>query len=124
VTSFTAAIRTVYFARPVGQIEPIKIGCTRAVERRMQQLRCEVRSELEVVAAIPGSMDDERRIQSLCWHDRIRGEWFKHSLVLELLMEAAARGELDIESLPAARVRAMPEKNYWRERAKLAAQPA
>jgi len=118
MTLFTEQVRTVYFARPIGKREPIKIGCTSNVTNRLQQLRPIARSELELVAAIPGSMDDERRIQSLCWHDRIEGEWFKWSSVLQILMDAAARNELEIDALPAARIRRKPEISAAKARAK------
>lgn len=109
MTHFTSIPRTVYFARPIGKIEPIKIGCSKRVERRLQQLRWVARSELELLAAIPGSLDDERRIQSLFWHDRIEGEWFSWSRGLQILIDAAARGELEIDALPVTRILRKPE---------------
>jgi len=110
VTHYTAKVRTLYFARPKGQLGPVKIGCATNVKNRIQQLRPFGMSALELVASIPGSMDDEWRIQSLFWHDRLEGEWFNWSRGLQILMDSAARGELDIEALPPRRIRHMPER--------------
>jgi hypothetical protein len=119
MTGYTAAIRTVYFVRPVGELGPVKIGCSANVERRRAQLQTEADKRLEIVAAAPGSMDDERRIHSLFWHDHIRREWFNWSPILQLLIDAVARGEADWAALPPTRIRRMPGKRRpWTEEQK------
>lgn len=110
MTNYTAKLRTVYFIRPAGERGPVKIGCSIDAERRLAQLQIEADDRLEIVASASGSMDDERRIQSLFWHDRIRREWFNWSPVLQLLIDAVARGEADWAALPPTRVRRMPER--------------
>jgi hypothetical protein len=120
MTAYTRAQRTIYFIRPVGKSGPVKIGCSLRPEKRRQQLQAAARRPLEIAAATPGSMDDERRIHSLFWHDHMHGEWFNWSQCLQLLIDAAVRDELDIEALPAARVRRMPGKRRpWTEEQKL-----
>lgn len=112
MTAYTARPRTIYFIRPVGEMGPVKIGCSKNPEKRLQQLSCIERRKLEILATVPGNMDDERRIQSTFWHDHLYNEWFGWSRMLHVVVAAAARGELDIDALPPARVRRMP----WRDR--------
>lgn len=108
MTSFSAVPRTVYFIRPAGERGPVKIGCSVNPEKRLAQIQVEHDSRLEIVATAPGSLNDERRVQSLFWHDHIRREWFNWSTYLQLLIDAAARGDADWETLPPTRVRRMP----------------
>ena len=120
MTRHTELMRTVYFVRPAGKRGPIKIGCSLYPEIRLQQLQTySRRGALEMAASVPGNMDNERRLHSLFWHDREEGEWFKWSKVLQLVVDAAARGELDIDALPPARVRRMPGmRRPWTEEQK------
>lgn len=110
MTLYTAAPRTIYFIRPVGCPGHVKIGCSIHPETRRRQLQTEAGRPLEIIAQIAGSLDDERRIHSLFWHDHIRREWFNLSPILQLLIDAVRRGDADISALPEARVRRMP----WR----------
>lgn len=115
--------RTVYFVRPVGERGPVKIGCSIRPEKRRQSLQVSERRPLEFAAQIPGSLRDEQRIQSLFWHDHIGGEWFNWSPILQILIDAAARGEAEIENLPPARVRRQPpgKRRPWTDEQKMAA---
>jgi hypothetical protein len=68
--------RYVYFIRQVGGVGPIKIGCSRNVGERLENLMIWSPMPLEVLAAAPGGYKLERNIQE-CFADLFsHKEWF------------------------------------------------
>lgn len=68
--------RWVYFVRPIGNVGPIKIGCTNNVERRLEQVEAWSPARLEVIVAIPGSPAIEHYLHTRFAEYRLHGEWF------------------------------------------------
>lgn len=96
-------LRHVYFIRPIGQLGPIKIGCTRTSYRRLQQLRTWSPLPLELVAELPGGKAVERQFHDRHAEFRSHGEWFNWSPTLERDMDLIAAGQFDASVLPAVR---------------------
>lgn len=71
-----------YFIAPVGG-GPIKIGCTRCVEQRLQALMLWSPNRLEILATVPGYFRDELFLQWMFREHHLHHEWF--SPVPELL---------------------------------------
>lgn len=76
----------IYFARPVGEVGPIKIGCSVYPKSRVSQMTIDYKTPLELIAEYPGDNAIERRIHRLFAADRIRfgnkggcTEWFTAS---------------------------------------------
>lgn len=112
-------MRKIYFIRPVGERGPVKIGCSVNPEKRRQSLQSARGAPLEIAASIPGTMIEEQRAHCLFWHDHLGGEWFEWSPVLQLLLDAIARGEADLNALPPLRTRRMPgRRKPWTDEQK------
>ena len=76
--------RLVYFLRPVGQIGPIKIGCS-----KLPALR------LELIWAVPGTHPDKRTLHGMFVKHHIHGGWFGASKELLALIDYCEQhGEL------------------------------
>jgi len=65
----------IYFVRVVGH-EPIKIGFSEDVSRRLAAFRTHHWGNVEVLLVMPGLRDDEKAIHQRFEPHRIRGEWF------------------------------------------------
>lgn len=83
----------VYFIKPVGALGPVKIGCSIDPVKRLQQLMVWSPVRLEIIAAFPGSYDDETAIQGMFSDSRSHGEWFHHSERLATFVERIRGGE-------------------------------
>lgn len=68
--------RHVYFAKPVGQDGPIKIGCSNDVFRRIEQMSGWSPVPLELMATVPGCPADEHQLHREFAEYRLHGEWF------------------------------------------------
>jgi hypothetical protein len=65
----------VYFVEAVGS-DRIKIGKTRAVDARLQQLQVTSPFKLRILKVIRGGVDEDLRWHDRFKHLRVHGEWF------------------------------------------------
>jgi hypothetical protein len=101
----------VYFARVVGTVGPIKIGCSCWPANRVRQLGIDTKTNCEVIAEIPGSFLLERNVHLKFAHLRCDGpsradrdapiagatEWFQAAPDLLAFIEQAKKiGELPL----------------------------
>lgn len=99
----------VYFVKPIGMTEPIKIGYSLNPVERLNTLMAWAPFHLEVVATAPGEMKDEYRVHC-CFADlHSHREWFKAGpRLLEAIQKIAAGASLseaiDLEN-PVGRIR-------------------
>lgn len=88
-------MKCVYFFRPVGQIGPIKIGCSTTPEHRLEQYAAWSPLMLELIATAPGSHADEHALHGKFRKYHLHGEWFGASKdLLALIDHVQATGEL------------------------------
>lgn len=99
MTLYTERPRTIYFIRPIGMRGPIKIGCSYSPDRRRSTLETWSPFPLEIVAEMPGCMDDERRLHSLFRAQHKSREWFDWTPELQRVVDAVAAGRFDLTSL-------------------------
>jgi hypothetical protein len=66
----------IYFIRDAAGSR-IKIGTTIRLSERLKQLTCESGDELEVLAVLSGSYEEESRLHQQFAHLRTVGEWFE-----------------------------------------------
>lgn len=107
----------VYFARLISGDGPIKIGCSLAPQRRVEDLMLWSPYPLELVATMPGGYDLEQR-----WHRRFAAhhshhEWFHPSPDLIVAITAVKSGCFRDEMLhvpPGTRsIHYRPENGEW-----------
>lgn len=79
---------TVYFIRPVGVPDQVKIGFTNDLPRRLQALGTEFANGVELLAQCDGGTDVERAFHETCKADWRHGEWFSLSPLLASLIHA------------------------------------
>lgn len=70
-------------------VEFVKIGFTNDLARRVSELQVGSPHELEVLLAIPGSLEDEAWVHEKFRAWRVRGEWFAFTGALVDWVEAA-----------------------------------
>ncbi len=88
-------MKRVYFLRPIGQLGPIKIGCSVQPELRLDSLTIWSPVRLELICSVPGGHSDERTLHAMFDKHRVHGEWFGASKeLLGLIDHCAATGEL------------------------------
>lgn len=81
----------IYFVKPVGIEGPIKIGCTRHLGERLDQLLKWSPVPLEILATAPGNFTLEKRIHAIFKDDFRHKEWFTPSpRLLEAIEQVAA----------------------------------
>lgn len=85
--------RYIYFLRPVGQLGPIKIGCSNDVERRLKTYCSWSPVRLEVIVSVPGSFDLERKLHELFASAHSHLEWFHPVHELLVGVEALKVGQ-------------------------------
>ncbi len=68
----------IYFVRP-RRAKVVKIGFASDIQKRLATLQTGHHSKLEIMASIPGTMQDEHRWHKRFVGDRVRGEWFNLS---------------------------------------------
>ena len=90
----------VYFVRPVGQLGPVKIGCSVYPKARLQQLAHWSPFELEVVAEMDGDRSIEARLHRKFLDSQNRLEWFNWTPELETVIEQVKAGTFKVDSLP------------------------
>lgn len=87
-------MKRIYFLAPIGG-GPIKIGCSDIPARRLREIQFWSPYPLEVLTSAPGSLKDERRIQTAFESSWSHGEWFKATPDLYALVNSIrASGEL------------------------------
>lgn len=87
--------KRIYFLRPVGQIGPIKIGCSVAPDKRLIAIQAWSPLPLELVAICVGKNAHEQNLHARFIADRLHGEWFIWSEELQYVMDhVASHGEL------------------------------
>lgn len=88
-------MKRVYFLRPVGQLGPIKIGCSKLPELRLETLTVWSPMRLELICSVPGTHKDERTLHGMFHKHHVHGEWFGASKeLLALIDHCQATGEL------------------------------
>jgi hypothetical protein len=102
---------TVYFVRkntdPFG---PIKIGFTRKMEARLEQLNRAVDGGVFVFASCEGGAAREREFHQKLAAHRLEGEWFSPSD--EVLSEIEALGSIAQQTDPLTRDRVLPDDEF------------
>lgn len=87
--------KLVYFLRPVGQLGPIKIGCSKLPALRLETLTTWSPVRLELICSVPGSHKDEHTLHGMFARHHVHGEWFGASKELLALIDyCEAHGEL------------------------------
>jgi hypothetical protein len=73
------------------EMQAVKIGYTsQPVEQRLFQIQCSSPHKLALLAAMPGTQEDELRFHQQYAHLRIHREWFRLDEVLRGLIEVIA----------------------------------
>ena len=96
----------VYFLRPVGRRGPIKIGCSRWPEDRLEAYTRWSPTPLEIAATIEADQKIERLLHAAFRPFRLHHEWFAWSPELEALLVSAAAGTFDLATLQPRRAAA------------------
>lgn len=79
--------KRIYFLRPVGQVGPIKIGCSVDAENRLATYIPWSPIKLEIVVTAAGSHMEERRLHGMFGKDWLHHEWFGASKELLALID-------------------------------------
>ncbi len=85
-------MREVYFLKPVGMDGPIKIGCSKWPENQLGVYGSWSPFPLEIIVAIPGSIDLEKNIHECFVDCHSHAEWFHASPRLVAAIEALTAG--------------------------------
>lgn len=99
---------TIYFIQS-GKDGPVKIGKTRNVQRRMNELQVASFHELHLLHYFKADAFIEGAFHEALADHRIRGEWFAAEPALEILREITPLGFDDIIHLIAQRITARDE---------------
>lgn len=93
--SRASAKGNIYFMRRADGVGAIKIGCSKWPAMRLRAMTQWSPEQLEVVATVPGTFADERRLHRQFNEFRLHGEWFEAApAVLAAMSRAATLGEL------------------------------
>lgn len=85
----------IYFMRRADGVGPVKIGCSKWPEQRLQALQIWSPEPLEIVAAVAGTFADETRLHREFAEHRLHGEWFEATpRVLSAIARIVATGQL------------------------------
>lgn len=103
----------VYFARQVGGIGPVKIGCTGLPQSRLENLMQWAPYPLEIAATIPGNEALEWRFHARFIEQHSHKEWFHPSKALDEVIRQVAAGTFDVNTLPSA----IRLQDHFRQRA-------
>jgi hypothetical protein len=87
-----AALRYIYFMRPIGGDGRIKIGCSYKPARRLIAISVHSPYELEIIGVGKGAIPDEHLLHDYFAADRLHREWFRSSPELLTVIEMMGRG--------------------------------
>lgn len=90
----------VYFAKPVGQSGPIKIGFSKSPQSRIQDLLLWSPIDLELICVVSGEAWWERRAHCYFAESHWRSEWFHSSQKLINAIERLRNGGPFLEVVP------------------------
>jgi len=93
-------MKRVYFIKPIGFDGPIKIGITRDVGRRLDDLMKWSPLDLHLICSIDGGPRTEARIHRMLAETHRHKEWFHPSAKLSRLIERIQDGSYREELLP------------------------
>jgi hypothetical protein len=93
-------MKSVYFIKPVGMTGPVKIGCARDVDKRLDELMSWSPVDLEVLATVPGDFNLENRIHRMFFLSHRRHEWFDWSPELGELIRLILDGKFTEAIVP------------------------
>lgn len=85
------AAGAVYFIRAVNGKGPVKIGFSTNAKGRLKTLQTSNHGELEIIAAIEGTHEDEHSLHAEFNALRLKGEWFKFEGKLKAYVESLPR---------------------------------
>lgn len=87
----------VYFVQ-VGSRGPVKIGYTRLLKRRMNQLRVDNWQPITLLSFIPNAtLADEQMLHRTFARDELRSEWFRKSKRMAALIDDINREAADAQ---------------------------
>lgn len=87
-----SAPKLIYFIKPVGMDGPIKIGCSYAPKRRIEDLSVWSPFPLEILATADGGYDVERKLHQRFAYAHSHREWFNPVPELTAAVHDIARG--------------------------------
>lgn len=87
-----AALRYIYFMRPIGADGRIKIGCSYKPARRLVTIAAHSPYELEIIGVGKGNIADEQLLHDYFAADRLHSEWFRASDELHQVIALMALG--------------------------------
>ena len=90
----------IYFIRMKSGEGPIKIGLSKNPTARLSDMQRSSPYELEIIAAIAGGLDMERRFHSKFQEANIRHEWFEPTRELLATIGAINSGAFNVRDLP------------------------
>lgn len=106
---------TVYFVRRKDDASgPIKIGFTRKLDARLQQLNSEYPGGVELLASCKGGAALEGAIHRRLADHRIDGEWFQAAPAVLNVLRAAKTGIPEADD-PVTRDRVLPEDEFAKD---------
>ena len=94
-------MKRVYFIKPISMDGPIKIGCSKSPDQRIETLAVWCPLPLELIATVSGGMDIERRFHARFLDSHLGHEWFEATCELQALIADIQADRFDIASLPA-----------------------
>jgi len=76
----------VYFIQAGDENGPVKIGCSENPRMRLADLQTAHYEQLVLLGVLPGTLDLERELHRLAKDSFIRGEWYRPSPVVMMLI--------------------------------------
>ena len=80
-----------------GRSGPIKIGYSIDARKRLSKISVGSSQHLSLLAKVPGTMDDERRMHHRFAHIRVKGEWFRREPELIAEIERIKKLNVSVE---------------------------
>lgn len=85
---------SVYFAT-IREQNVVKIGCSFDPDSRLKEIQVGCPFEVKIEATLPGHHTEEQAIHRRFADDRLRGEWFTITPMIEAVMAAAVKAEAE-----------------------------
>lgn len=101
--------------KPVGLDGPVKIGCSKIPQKRLQEISCWSPWPLEVVGFVPGCYDDEQFLHKCFAKSHSHREWFHSTPALRKMIAAI----LAAGSISPARSSLMPTGSIRKGRSQI-----